>query len=392
MRLFGELMLAPQALFRHKSLLSESRRDAKVGPLPWSLTPRYTDPPLSTNPTAISGVQPEHRATAPGRSAAPPFVSMSDNLYAQELLPILNRELAGRYAAERPLGGGGMSEVFLATDLELHRPVVIKVLSRELTENDSLERFRREIGLAAALQHPLIVPVLSAGEVAHLPYYVMPFVEGESLRGRLDRGPLSIRETVSMLLDVSRALAFAHERGVVHRDIKPGNILLTRESAVLTDLGIAKALAGVKTRAVEQVTSRSGGDITVAGISLGTPAYMAPEQVVGDPNADHRVDLYAIGIVGYEALLGAPPFTGMSAHQLRSAHLTTAPAAITPRRAEVPHALEAILLRCLAKDAAERPQKATELVRLLQSPALFERRKNGLQRAVGRFAEFLRRA
>ncbi len=155
----------------------------------------------------------------------------------------------------------------------------------------------------------------------------MPFVEGESLRGRLDRRPLSVRETVSMLLNVARALAFAHERGVVHRDSKPGNILLTRQSAVLTDLGIAKALAGVKSRAVKEVSSRSGGDLTVAGISLGTPASMAPEQVVGDPDADHRVDTYAMGIVrATRRCLGAPPFAGMSAHQWRSAHLTTEPA------------------------------------------------------------------
>lgn len=284
-----------------------------------------------------------------------------------------------------------MSEVFLATDLELHRPVVIKVLSRELTDPESQERFRREIGLAAALQHPLLVPVLSAGEVDNLPFYVMPFVAAESLRGRLDRGPLSVRETVSMLLDVARALAFAHDRGVAHRDIKPGNILLTRESAVLTDLGIAKALASVKSRAVREVTERSG-DLTVAGISLGTPAYMAPEQVVGDPHADHRVDLYALGIKGDEALLGAPPFTGMSAHELRSAHLTTQPAPITPRRGDVPPALEAILLACLRKDAADRPQRAIELVRALQSPDLFEPAPRGLQRLRRRVTGLFARA
>jgi len=296
---------------------------------------------------------------------------------ATDLIAALNTQLAGRYAIRRSLGGGGMSEVFLADDLELTRPVVIKVMSRELTSEGSLERFRREIGLAAALQHPQLVPVLSAGEVQHLPFYVMPFVEGESLRQRLDRGPLSVRECVSMLLDVARALAFAHERGVIHRDIKPGNILLSRGSAVITDLGIAKAISGTANpRRLDTRVTPHSGDLTVAGTSLGTPAYMAPEQVVGDPDANHRVDLYALGVVAYECLSGAPPFAGLSASQLRAAHLTTMPTSLRSRRAEIPPGLDALVLRCLAKDPAARPRDATEIVRALQSPELLEEKKS----------------
>ncbi len=173
-----------------------------------------------------------------------------------------------------------MSAVFLAREVEFDRPVVIKLLPRELADADAAERFRREIALVAHLQHPQIVPLLAAGECEGLPWFAMPYVDGESLSQRLRRGPLSIRESVSILIDVCRALSLAHEQGVVHRDIKPGNILLTKTSAVVSDFGVAKAVASARHRLPVTATDLPSG-ATVEGMSLGTPAYMAPEQVVG---------------------------------------------------------------------------------------------------------------
>src|SRR4051812_31683234 len=193
-----------------------------------------------------------------------------------------------------------MSTVFVARDNALGRTVVVKVLPYELAATVSVDRFKREIMLAAALQHPHIVPVLSSGETDGLPFFIMPFVEGESLRLRLGRGPLSIREAVSILKDVARALVYAHGRGIIHRDIKPDNILLSSGSATVTDFGVAKALSASRDPA--RPASRQA-TITGIGTSIGTPAYMAPEQAAGDPSTDHRADLYALGIVGYEMMV-----------------------------------------------------------------------------------------
>jgi serine/threonine-protein kinase len=196
--------------------------------------------------------------------------------------------LSGSYTIERELGGGGMSRVFLADEVKLARKVVVKVLSPELAAGISAERFEREILLAASLQQANILPVLSAGELDGLPYFTMPYVEGESLRARLARGPLSIAESVDILRDVAKALAYAHARGVVHRDIKPDNILLSGRTAVVADFGIAKAIAAAQQRPV-------GATLTQLGTAVGTPAYMAPEQAAGDPATDHRADIYAFG-------------------------------------------------------------------------------------------------
>src|SRR5439155_10638617 len=206
------------------------------------------------------------------------------------------------------------STVFVARDNLLGRGVVVKVLPYELAATVSVDRFKREIMLSAALQHPHIVPVLSAGETDGLPFFVMPFVEGESLRLRLARGPLSVREAVSVLKDVARALVYAHGRGIIHRDIKPDNILLSGGSATVTDFGVAKAISA--SREGQQPAPDKSGTITHIGTSIGTPAYMAPEQAAGDPSTDHRADLYALGIVGYEMLTGSPPFYGRSPQQL----------------------------------------------------------------------------
>ena len=271
-----------------------------------------------------------------------------------------------------------MSTVFVARDNSLGRTVVVKVLPYELAATVSVDRFKREIMLSAALQHPHIVPVLSAGEMgpdenapasARLPFFIMPFVEGESLRARLSRGPLSVREAVSILKDVARALIYAHGRGIIHRDIKPDNILLSGGSATVTDFGVAKAISASREGMRPQAQTRTG-TITLVGTSIGTPAYMAPEQAAGDPNTDHRADLYALGIVGYEMLVGTPPFHGRAPQQLLAAQLTEPPPPIGTRRYDVPEALASLMMRLLEKDPAKRPRTAAEVARALEDPAV----------------------
>src|SRR5687768_7630597 len=256
-----------------------------------------------------------------------------------------------------------MSRVFVAEELALNRKVVIKVLSPALAAAVSVERFQREIMVLAGLNHPNVVPVLSAGIIVGLPYFIMPFVSGESLRVRMARGPLSIMDTVGILRDVIRALAYAHAAGIVHRDIKPDNIMLTGSAAVVTDFGVAKAVSASRNRLVPE-----GQAITGVGISLGTPQYMAPEQAAADPKADHRVDLYASGIVGYEMLLGSPPFFGRTPHALLAAQLTEMPAPLAARRYDVPVALADTIMRCLEKDPVDRPRNAAEVARILEGP------------------------
>ncbi|HEX8726170.1 MAG TPA: protein kinase [Gemmatimonadaceae bacterium] len=273
----------------------------------------------------------------------------------------LQQTLGSAYTLERELGGGGMSRVFVAEETALQRKVVVKVLPPELTAGVNVERFNREILLAARLQHPHIVPVLAAGETNGLPYYTMPLVEGESLRVKLARsGALSITDAISVLRDVARALAYAHERSIVHRDIKPENVLLSGGSATVTDFGIAKAISASRTQA-------PGATLTQIGTSIGTPAYMAPEQAAADPATDHRADLYAFGCMAYELLTGRPPFSGKTPQRLLAAHMGEAPAPIVELRPDTPAELADVVMRCLAKDAAERPQSAAEIVRVLDT-------------------------
>ena len=290
----------------------------------------------------------------------------------------LQRTLGEAYTLERELGGGGMSSVFVARDNALGRSVVVKVLPYELAATVSVDRFKREIMLSAALQHPHIVPVLSAGETGgddkgaasmRLPFFIMPFVEGESLRARLSRGPVSVREAVSILKDVARALVYAHGRGIIHRDIKPDNILLSGGSATVTDFGIAKAISASREGANREPQTRTG-TITLVGTSIGTPAYMAPEQAAGDPKTDHRADLYALGIVGYEMLVGTPPFHGRAPQQLLAAQLTESPPPIGSRRYDVPGALATLIMKLLEKDPTKRPRTAAEVARSLEDPSV----------------------
>jgi serine/threonine-protein kinase len=284
-----------------------------------------------------------------------------------DLLADLQSHFGTTYALERELGGGGMSRVFVARDERLDRRVVIKLLPPSVTATISADRFKREIMLAAGLQHPNIVPVLSAGEFGTLPYFVMPFIDGESLRARMMRGPLSVRETVMILKDVVRALAFAHGRGVIHRDIKPDNVLLAAGAAVVTDFGVAKALSASR----QQMGVRTPAPtMTGVGTSLGTPAYMAPEQAAADPSTDHRADLYALGIVAYEMLTGAPPFHGRSPQALLAAQLSEKPAPLTSRRYDVSGPLSMLIMQCLEKEPAKRPKNATDVLRALDDPGV----------------------
>jgi tetratricopeptide (TPR) repeat protein len=278
----------------------------------------------------------------------------------------LQSTLGGSYRLERELGGGGMSRVFVADETRLRRKVVVKVLSPELAAGVSAERFERELQLAASLQQANIVPVLSAGEMNGLPFYTMPFVEGESLRARVARdGQLAITDVVSVLRDVTRALAYAHARGVVHRDIKPDNILLSGGTAVVTDFGIAKALAA----AAGQAQGRGGATLTQLGTAIGTPAYMAPEQVAGDPDVDHRADIYALGCMAYELLAGAAPFANRTPQRMLAAHMTESPQPLTELRADTPQPLADLVMWCLAKEPSARPQSAAEVAQVLDAVA-----------------------
>ena len=256
----------------------------------------------------------------------------------------LKSALADTHVIERELIGGGMSRVFLARDIALGRRVVIKVLPPELAQAVSTDRFRREIMLSAAPQPPNIVPVLNAWTVAGLQSLIMPFIEGESLRSRRAAGPLSVREVVGILKDLARALSYAHGRGIIHRDIKPDNALLSGGATVVTDFGVAKAISVARHRQDTLDPQLSRRSITHVGTSLGTPAYMAPEQAAADPNTDHRADIYALGVVGYEMLAGTPPFHGRTPQALLTAQLTERPAPIHMRRYDVPVVLADLLI------------------------------------------------
>ena len=270
----------------------------------------------------------------------------------------LQAALGSAYHVERELGGGGMSRVFLALEPKLGRHVVVKVLPPDMAPGVNAERFQREIRLAASLQHPLIVPLLTAESSGDLLYYVMPYIEGDSLRMRLAREErLSIAETLRILRDVADALTYAHRQGIVHRDIKPENVLLAQGHALVTDFGVAKAL------------SRSTGPeaLTTVGVALGTPAYMSPEQAAGDPNIDARCDLYALGVLGYEALTGQPPFTGFTPQQVLAAQLTESPAPVSRRRTDIPPALAHVIMRCLEKTPGARWDSAAEVLGVLEA-------------------------
>ena len=253
-----------------------------------------------------------------------------------------------------------MSRVFLAEETALGRTVVVKMLTPALAAGVSADRFAREVKLAARLQHPNIVPLLTAGESSGLPYYTMPYVRGESLRTRMSAGGMTLTDGASVLRDVARALAYAHGEGVVHRDIKPENVLISGGVGMVADFGIAKAVSDART-----MDGSGSGDtmLTQDGISLGTPSYMSPEQATGDPNIDHRADLYAWGVMAWELLAGAHPFEGRTGiPAMIAAHIAEPAPSLLARRPEVPKPLADAVMRCLAKDPAQRPSSANELL------------------------------
>lgn len=276
-----------------------------------------------------------------------------------ELYDRLQNALGESYDIERELAPGGMSRLFLATERSLDRRVVVKLLPPELASEAGAQRFQREILVTAKLQHPHILPVLSAGARDGLLYYITPYVGDESLRHRITvRGALPIEETVRVLRTVADALAFAHALGVVHRDLKPDNIFLQHGHAILADFGIA--------RAVEQATLATPAErLTGTGMGLGTPGYMAPEQLAGEPNVDARADIYAMGVVAYEMLAGHPPFAGRPAAKLMIAHMTETPEPVASRRGDAPPRLAHAVMRCLEKDPSDRWQTVDDLVPLL---------------------------
>ena len=326
------------------------RRDSGLdswGRLGWSDWPRVYSPGIFCASVDIEF-----------RRRRPPFAR--ETHLTADLRTQLQSTLGDAYRLERELGGGGMSRVFEAEELRLKRRVAVKVLAPELAQGLSVSRFEREIQTAAALQQANIVPVLSAGDIDGLPFYTMPFVDGESLRARLARGSLSITEVIGVMRDVSKALAYAHRQGVVHRDIKPDNVLLSEGTAVVTDFGIAKAISAAR-------TSAPGATLTQIGTSIGTPAYMAPEQAAGDPDIDHRADIYALGAMAYELLAGRPVFADRTPQRMLAAHMSETPKPIAELRPDTPALLADLVMRCLAKDSNDRPQAATEIARLLDT-------------------------
>ncbi len=311
--------------------------------------PDPAPPPLSPLPPPLAQTPP----TAQLVPLPPPPERVA------EPLERLTDALADRYRIEREVGAGGMATVYLAQDLKHDRRVALKVLKPDLTAVLGHDRFPREIRIVAQLQHPHILPLHDSGEIAGFLYYVMPFVDGESLRGRIERqGPLPLGEALRILHEVVDALAAAHARGIVHRDIKPDNVMLSGRHAVVTDFGVAKAV------------SEAGKDkLTTVGLAVGTPHYMAPEQAMGESQIDHRADIYAAGVLGWEMLAGHPPFGGRTAQQVLSAHVLETPPDIRTVRPEVPEAVAGLLARCMAKDPADRPQDAEGMLAVLETVA-----------------------
>jgi serine/threonine protein kinase/Tol biopolymer transport system component len=284
----------------------------------------------------------------------------------------LKGALADRYAIEREVGAGGMATVYLARDLRHDRRVAVKVLRPELAAVMGAERFLSEIRTTANLQHPHILPLFDSGEAGGFLYYVMPFVEGESLRERLDRErQLPVAEAVRIATAVAGALSYAHEQGVIHRDIKPANILISRGEPLIADFGIALA-----------VSQAGGGRVTQTGLSLGTPHYMSPEQATGDRQIDGRTDVYSLACVLYEALSGAPPHQGASPQSIIADILSKNPRPVRDARPSVPVHVEAALAKGLERLPADRFASVTEFEQALSNPSF----RHGMPSATGRGA------
>ena len=299
---------------------------------------------------------PTRQAQLPRYAPRPHAAPLRDPPLTDRHIPGPSEVFAERYTIEREVGAGGMATVYLATDKKHDRKVALKVLRPELASAMAGDRFPREIKTVAQFNHPHILSLYDSGEWQGLLYFVMPYVDGESLRDRLNREKqLPVHDATRILREVADALSYAHARGVVHRDIKPGNVLLSGRHAVVTDFGVAKAVTAGTEKA------------TTVGIALGTPQYMAPEQAMGEPNIDHRADIYALGILGYEMLSGHPPFEATSPQALLAAQVLQAPVDLQQARPGTPALLSDAIMRCLAKNPADRWQSADELIARLET-------------------------
>ncbi len=307
----------------------------------------------------------------------------------ERLVAEVQEGLGTAYTIERELPRGGMSRVFVARENALKRHVVVKVLSPELAATLSAERFKREIQLAARLQHPHIVPLLTAGQAGPHLYYTMPLVEGESLRERMQRErPMTIADITRIVIEIARSLAYAHREGIAHRDIKPENVMFFHGQAVVLDFGIGKALQRAAEEGAERATQENAIRITLPGTSLGTPTYVAPEQASGDPDLDHRADLYALGVVAYEMLTGHPPFAARSPQAVMDMHRKATPEPIGPRRPDAPAHLVQVVMRCLEKRPADRPQTGDAIADALD-PEARARRSGAFARFIARTPPWL---
>ncbi len=309
---------------------------------------------------------------------------------ADHTLKALSDALADRYRIEREIGAGGMATVYLAQDLKHQRSVAVKVLDPQLAASVGAERFLREIRITAGLQHPNILTLIDSGEAAGFLYYVMPFADGISLRTRLRQanGALPLDEAMRILREMLDALAHAHGQGLVHRDVKPENVMLVGRHALVLDFGVAKAVSAAREKS--RAASAESGALTSVGISLGTPSYMSPEQAAGDPDVDHRADLYSAGLVAYEMLCGSVPFTGRP-HEVLASQVTGVPASLQQRAPQVPAGIAKLVMQCLAKNPDDRPQTAEAIIATMDAllkpaaaPSLFGR----LEQKVGRIGAF----
>jgi len=274
-----------------------------------------------------------------------------------DLLDTLRSALGDRYDLEKQVGEGGMATVYRARDLNIERTVAIKVLRPELSVSLGADRFLREIRVAANLQHPNILGLYDSGEApGGLLYYVMPFVEGESLRDRLNKEQqLPIHDALQIVREAAEALQYAHERGIVHRDIKPENILLLGGHALVADFGIARA-----------VSSAGGDKLTQTGMAVGTPHYMSPEQALGSDHVDARSDVYSLGCVLYEVLIGQTPFTGPNAMAIMARHSMEVVPSLQVVRNSIPDEVEDAVMQALEKTPADRFQTMKEFAERLQ--------------------------
>lgn len=344
----------------------------------WAELEPLVDAVLDASPDRRASVLAEVSGDDPGRRAVLerlvsecerdlPLLNQSaterfDQLLTEDVPVALTGLIGDRYRIAREVGRGGMARVYLASDVKHGRDVAIKVVRAELAASLGRDRFLREIEIAARLRHPNIVPLYDSGDANGSLYFVMPFEEGPSLRARIAReGPLPVAEALSVLRDVARALQYAHARGVSHRDIKPDNVLMSGGAAVVADFGIAKAFT------TAQVDPTSG-QTTQTGVGIGTPAYVAPEQAVGDPSADHRADIYSFGCLAFELFTAHPPFHGLVAHQVIAAHVGRVPQSLAELRSDVPDGVARLVARCLEKNPDARPQNASDLLTALELP------------------------